>query len=368
MKRAAFLLAVLAATRLATVEAQPPQVVTLLDTYLQGRPDDAVRQAAVIADLGPLRVRFVRDAPVWIQSDAADVARRRAAAAAFLLELAHARLETDWGRLADLIEFMCVELRRGAPAPFERAWHRASMALAGRARARLWLLGEYAVLPHQKPRRRPPDSKPDPNPLHLMHALERFPDDPELQLARIVAWTWGRDSEPMRNTRERFVDEFGPMVRRAPPQAEAVKALETLTADEDVGADALVRIAQLHLTMRDPAAALRAAEQAEPRSRSSEVRYVSLMLAGRALEALARPADAQRKYRAALDLMPRAESATIALASLQFVRDERDSAVAAMRSAFDSAPAPADPWRLASYGSFMHWPRLKAGMRAELPR
>ena len=78
---------------------------------------------------------------------------RRAAVAAFLLELTHARLESDWLRLADLIEWMCLDLRAGRPAPeFERAWHQASVALAGRARARLWLLGEFAV-PHQKPMR-----------------------------------------------------------------------------------------------------------------------------------------------------------------------------------------------------------------------
>ncbi len=36
---------------------------------------------------------------------------------------------------------------------------------------------------------------------HLMHALERFPDDPQFQLSRVVAWTWGRDGEPIRNVR-----------------------------------------------------------------------------------------------------------------------------------------------------------------------
>jgi hypothetical protein len=223
------------------------------------------------------------------------------------------------------------------------------------------------VLPHQPPRRRPPDSKPDPNPKHLMHALERFPDDVELQLARIVAWTWGRDAEPTRNVRERLFGE-GPLVRRAPPQTEAVKALEAISGDEAFGAEALVRIAQLQMTMRDPVAALRAAEQAEPRSRSRAVRYLSLLLAGRALEALRRPSDAQQKYEAALALLPRAESATVALASLQFVQDDRESAVALMRSTFDAAPPPTDPWRLVSYGSFMHWPRLQAEMRAELQR
>src|SRR5262245_8334620 len=96
-------LSLVACLALATaLRAQSAPLVALLDSYLQGNYDTAVRQAAAIDDLGPLRVRFVQDVPVWVNADA-QVERRRAAAAAFLLELAHARLESDWGRLNDLI-------------------------------------------------------------------------------------------------------------------------------------------------------------------------------------------------------------------------------------------------------------------------
>jgi tetratricopeptide (TPR) repeat protein len=352
----------------ATARAQQPSLVTLLDAYSRGEYDEAVRRAAAIDDLGPLRVRFVQDVPVWIRAEPAAVDQRRAAAAAFLLELAHARLESDWGRLADLIEFTCVELRTGtAPTPFERAWYRASVALAGRARARRWLLGEFAVLPHQPPRRRPPSSTPDPNPKHLMHALERFPDDPRLGLDRIVAWTWGRDAEPIRNVRERD-DETVPFSRRAAPQREAVKALEALVADPAIGAEASLRIAQLDLSMASPAAALPAAERAASAAASRDVRYLSLLFAGRALEALQQPSEAVGKYTAALDVLPGAESATLALASLQFVQDERESAVASISRAFEKSETTIDPGRLVAYGSFMHWAQLQADLRAELRR
>jgi tetratricopeptide (TPR) repeat protein len=365
--RLAAIAALFACWSAAAAIAQSAALTAQLDAYLQGRYDDAVRQAASVADLGPFRLRWVQDAPAWIRADPAAVEVRRAAAAAFLLELTHARLESDWGRFADLIEFTCVDLRHGNPdRSFENAWHRASLALAGRARARLWLLGEYAVLPHQKPRRRPPGSKPDPNPQHLMHALERFPDDPTLQLGRIVAWTWGRDEEPMRNLRLRD-DESWPMVRSGSPQREAVVALQPLVEDSTVGAEALVRIAQLQLSLAQPAAALVAAERVGRMTGGNNVRYLAHLLSARALELLNRPAEAAERYTAALELIPGAESATIGLTSLQFARDDRERALETVARLFENRPV-LDPWRLVGYGSFMHWPQWRSELRAALPR
>jgi hypothetical protein len=112
-------------------------VAAMLDTYYQGRYDEAIAKAAALPDLGPFRLRFVQDSPVWVNADPAQIDRRRAAAAAFLLELTAARLESDWGRFADLIEWTCVQLRTTAtPTEFEHAWHSASHALAGRIRSR----------------------------------------------------------------------------------------------------------------------------------------------------------------------------------------------------------------------------------------
>jgi tetratricopeptide (TPR) repeat protein len=274
-------------------------------------------------------------------------------------------LETDWGRLVDLIEWICVDLRSGNPSrTFERAWYVASAALAGRARARVWLLGEYAVLPHQPPPRRAPTPPKNPSPQHLIHALDRFPDDPELRLARIVAWTWGRDGEPYRNLTARATTFL--TSRRSP--AQPIKALETLVEDPSVGAEALVRIGQLHFAAADAAGALRAFELARPRAASPAVRYLASFLAGRALEALKRPAEAIEQYRRALEVLPDAESAAIALASLQFVGEDRDAAVALLNRAFASPAAEDDPGRLVGYGSYMHWPALRTAMRAELRR
>jgi tetratricopeptide (TPR) repeat protein len=354
--------------------AQGPQSVdlkALLDQYLRGDRDAAVASAAAVQDLGPLRLRFVQDTPGWIAGDPAQVETRRAVVAAFLLELTAARLESDWGRFSDLIEWQCLQMRtaNATPSEFERAWHAASHALAGRARARQWLLGEFAVLPHQKPSKAPPSDPQHPPARHLMHALERFPDDPRFQLSRIVAWTWGRDTEPTRNVRGRDDDEPRAMAvtrRRLPSQLEAVIALETLTNITEVAADAYVRIGIMQFVVRDFGAALRAYEQAQEIATDLATKFIAFLNAGRTLEALKRPDDAARAYTRALEIVPDAESATIALASLRFAGDEREAAVTMIDTVFNRRPAPADPARLIPYGTFLRWPSLKSAMRAAI--
>jgi tetratricopeptide (TPR) repeat protein len=355
----------------AAVSAQTPRQPPLIDLialYDQGRHDEAIRQAAAIEDLGPLRLRFVQEVPLWVRADLAHIERRRAAAAAFLLELTHARLESDWGRFIDLIEFVCTDLRLAQQStPFERAWHQASIALASRARARLWLLGEYPLLPHQPPRKRPPPKVDNPSPRHLMHALERFPEDAPLRLAQIVAWTWGRDQEPIRNLRrdgDRVVVPF----RSAPPQREAIISLTPLVEDPVVGAEALIRIGHIHMSMGDYASARDAFERAQHQASTQPIRYLAFFSAGRALEGLARPDEAMKRYAAALEVIPGAESASVALASLQFIHDDRESAVSLVRRTFSGTSVVTDPGRLVGYGSFMHWPELRAALRAALPQ
>ena len=341
-------------------------MAALLDTYDQGRYDEAVAKAAALPDLGPFRVRFVQQSPVWVNADPARIERRSAAAAAFLLELTAARLESDWGRFSDLIEWTCVQLRTTAtPTEFERAWHAASHALAGRARARQWMLGLNVRLPHQKPAtERPLQPNERPPARHLLHAIERFPDDPRFQLSRVVAWTWGRDNEPTRNVARD--GGAAPPRRLRAPQLEALVTLEPLTSIAVVAPEAWVRIGLIHFSVGDYAAARGAFESAQPIANEPSMKYLAYFNAGRALEGLQRPEDAIRAYQRALEVVPDAESATVALSSLQFMRDDRDAAVSAIDRVFNRKPVADDPGRLMGYGSFVRWRALKTAMRAEL--
>lgn len=341
-------------------------VPALLDRYLRGDHDAAVASAAAIPDLGPFRLRYVQDSPVWVNADPARIEARGAVAAAFLVEFAAARLESDWARFADLIEWACAQLRAtGPPTEFERTWHLASHALAGRARDRRWLLGDNATLPHQKPVVQGPDKNQPPPAMHLLHALERFPEDPLFQLGRIVAWTWGRDALPIRNVRVREQDDEADRrrPRRAPRQLEALVALEPLMAVPAVAAEAWIRAGFVQITASDHAAALGAFEKAQPIATDPAMEYLSHFGAGRALEGLATPDEAMRHYRQALEIVPDAESATVALTSLQFARDERDAVIAQIDRVFNRTSAETDPGRLISYGSFIHWPAIKIALR-----
>ncbi len=344
-------------------QAGAVDLTALLDTYYQGRYDEAVAKATALSDLGPLRLQFVQGTPAWIHADPANAETRRAAVAAFVVELAAARQETDWGRLSDLIEWTCTQVLRagGPPTSFERSWHMATTALAGRARVRVWLLGPYARLPHQKPRQ--PSKEDPPSPQHLMHAIERFPDDSRFQLARVMAWTWGRDSEPLRNV-ESSVTERMRIAR--PAQLEAIAAYEPLTAIPAIAAEAWIRTGLVHVTVSDHAAALKAFETARPLAETTSLKYLSHFLAARSLEMLNRQDDAIAEYTKALDIVPLAESATVALASLQFLRSERDASVALIDKTFARTGTAADPGRLTGYGFYLQWPEIKAAMRAEL--
>jgi len=364
MVRAALVAVALALCTTPALRAQVPplDLIAILETYAQGRHDEAVAKAASFKELGPLRLQFVQRAPAWIAADPALSAHRRAAVAGFVVELAAARLEDDWGRLSDLIEFTCAQILRTAPPDeFERSWHMATTALAGRARVRQWLLGPFARLPHQKPRKPQPDDPPSPK--HLTHALERFPDDPRFQLARVVAWTWGRDAEPTRNMGGR---EYGRSSQ--PPQLEALTALAPLQAIPAVASEAYIRAGLIHVTLRDHAAALKAFEAARPGASTTPLKYLSHFLAGRSLEMLNRQDDAAAEYRAALALVPLAESATVALAGLHFTRGEHDDAVRLVDEAFAKTSTTTDPGRLTGYGAFLYWPEITAAMRAEIKK
>src|SRR5262245_8478941 len=249
MARTALLTSLMvAATAVLGADQAALDLKPLLEIYARGDFDGAVQKASA-SDLKLLQLRFVQDVPAWITDDPAQAAVRRAAAAAFLVEFAASRYESDGLRFLDLIEWMCVQLRTAdPPTEFERSWHAATHALAGRSRSRTWMLGEYARLPHQKPVNPPSVSRleqrivgnnqPPPPPAHLNHALERFPDDPHFRLTQVVTWSIGRDSEPMRNIKARLLDEFPQLRTRLPAQLDAVAGYEPLTKIADVAAEA----------------------------------------------------------------------------------------------------------------------------------
>jgi tetratricopeptide (TPR) repeat protein len=364
---AAVLIATAATPGIARPETRPspetiPAVAAVLDRYAAGRFDEAVAGAAALEDLRPFRARFFTEAPGWIGKDPATAPRREAVAAAFGLELTYARLESEWGMLRELVEWSCGRLRAaGTPTPFERAWHLAALSLAGRARDRVWLLGQSQWLPDEPPRRQ---IDPALSPLHMTHAAERMPGDPRVRLEWLTAFLWSRDRGGF-SFRGLPAGVVSTMTKR---HQAALDALRALGDEPATAADARLQLARMRLVEEDAGGALEAARHALSASPNAPRRYVAHVIAGRALEALGRPQAAADEYARALEAVPGAESASIALASLRFLDGERADARQLIERSFARTPQMDDPWRLVSYGSFAHWPQLAAAMRAEVSK
>ena len=146
LRRSSLIAAVVASLATAIAAQSRPPMTEILDTYSQGRLRRGRPRRRPPSTTSARCACSLCRTSGWISSDPALATEagapppRRSS-----LELTHARLETDWGRLSDLIEFTCAQpCAPPARHRLELAWHRASIALASRARARLWLLGEYA--------------------------------------------------------------------------------------------------------------------------------------------------------------------------------------------------------------------------------
>jgi predicted Zn-dependent protease len=81
-----------------------------------------------------------------------------------------------------------------------------------------------------------------------------------------------------------------------------------------------------------------------------------------------RPADAEIAFRRALEAVPRAQAATISLASLLFGSGRRDEASALAGEMLSADPSPADPWRAYADADDRFWPELIARLRREIGR
>jgi hypothetical protein len=103
--------------------------------------------------------------------------RRRLVAATVALELANAKMDSEWVALRELVEWGCELLRRGGPSDAERIWQRASIALAGGALDDALLYRTRTGLRYD----------------HASHA-SGFPDDSRIAFARRFAVPAGSDS------------------------------------------------------------------------------------------------------------------------------------------------------------------------------
>jgi tetratricopeptide (TPR) repeat protein len=351
---------------LAAAAPQPksPSATTLLDLYASGEFDAVVSILGDWTDFHGFLEDLQRTGPAWLDAGgAADRARRELTAATVALEAARVGARQDWKLLQRLPAVGSVQppdslswrappllikwgndlfKRDASPRPIERWWQLAAVAVAERSEDFEFLLGT----PFEE-RGNPQDE------LEYLNALfKRFPTESRFVLAQGIALesrTW-------------------PNPRRSGSR-EAQLVYERLQDDESVGAEASLRLGVLRMRQGGAGvgAAIKLFDHVDEVTRDPFLVYLSRYFSGQAFEASKRPADAERAYRTALMIVPRAQSASVALAAALAKRGARTEAAAIIEEHL-SAIQPVDPWRIYAHGDDRFWPEIVARLRQEIHR
>lgn len=339
---------------LARPHASAPAITQQLDRYAAGEFARVAAELDQTTDFNDLLKQLQRHGPDWMAAGGpADRPRRELAAATFALEAARAGAFKDWKLVQSwmglenvywrasplLIEWGCALLRTQAtPRPIERVWHLATVAVAARANDYEFLIGS----PWEGRANRKDEI------LQLEHAAARFPGEHRLALAQGIAAEW----------------RLFPVQRSG--AVEATKIFESLLDDEIVGAEANVRLGFMALRNNNISAALPRFDEAETRTREPYVVYLARYFRGQAFEKQKKTAEAERAYRAALAVVPGAQSASFALSALLAANGHRAEAAALVDRALTIQPRPVDPWRAYGEADARFWPQLIEELHAEI--
>jgi predicted Zn-dependent protease len=107
-------------------------------------------------------------------------------------------------------------------------------------------------------------------------------------------------------------------------------------------------------------------EKVESLTRDPWIIYLAHYFAGQASERLDRSPAAVTHYRRALAAMPRAQAASVALASLLFRTGERAEASSVIQAMLADGSVAVDPWRGYADADDRFWPQLIAALRREI--
>jgi tetratricopeptide (TPR) repeat protein len=362
--------------------AQPDRagIGALLDRYASGQFEEALRPVAnaTRAQARTLRLALVSTGHRWIHAAPDDLGHRILAAAAFALEFEAIRAEKgDWDRVDSCtgrcgIEWGCTILRaRGEADDAERRWHRATFALAGGVRD--W---SFLITPLTPPTPRTRLSG------HVLHALARLPEDPHARLARAVA-TGSRHivademDVPRSDERSEPAARMPPMrpflaemvvSRTQPAMVYAQQQFISLLDDPAVGPEAGMRLGYLFWRGGQHDQAMAAELRAAEATSDADLRYRAYYVAGLASQSAGNLAEAEALYSRALEARPQSQSATIALAALQFLRGDAGSAYDAIEASRTGRPRDDDPWRLFLYGDYPQLGARIADLRKSVTR
>jgi hypothetical protein len=370
MPSVAWLLAAFAALSVALPsQGAAERIGELLDAYSRGDYTRAVREGASWRDLRDLRKIYPKAARVWIERVPADVPRRRLVAAGLVLEVVKERYERDWTTWHDareLVEWSCQELRRGPATSGEQAWHRASVALAGRTHDWRWLSG---VNP---PRDESLLARPGPTTNHLLHAWGRFPTDSFFWVAKAITLADQFNANSDVNYRADRVrsgtSDRGVVLSQLKvgldsarrESRSAIREFDSVLAGAEWSARAKAHVANLYLMMHDNSSALSYARDAVKEARDRRSRYLGHFIAGMSLERLGRAQEARATYLDALDAFP----GQVAAFRAAVIAGTDAGMSTSLQGALDDGLE--DPYHLINYGMYVYWHDLIEAFHREL--
>jgi hypothetical protein len=386
---------------------QTPPLAHVLDRYARGDFREAV-DAITNGQDPAVTARDIRtQAPEWIKgTGSADVARRRLVVATVVLEVAHTGVVTartrpfaefwgKWGVQRALIEWACALLRSSAPPqPAERVWHRAALDI-------LEHVGDYPAIAGL-PRDTSPDRAVSLQAAHRealghgFHAQSRFPDDARVALKLVEAregthlagWRLMRrlevspgefkrlEAQAAANRLRRSTGRRDGTSFRTPDDAraddevrvlsrllKAAKELIALYGRNEIRADVSLHLGAINLCFADRRLALEHFAAIENGTTDPYLRYMGRFLTGRIHELDRRGDDAETAYRAALEIVPSAQSATASLASLLFTTNRRAEAAALVERGLTVSSDVPDPWMDFQRGGPERWNELIVELR-----
>ena len=183
--------------------------------------------------------------------------------------------------------------------------------------------------------------------LFIPRSLQRCPNEPRLRLAHAVVseqqWLRGRTT--------------------AGQEAEILNLYEQAIKFPETAIEARVRAARFLYGMGQFDRGLSLLQEITTPAADLELRYFTHLIRGQLLRGAGRPDEAAAAFRAALQAWPGAQSARVALMTLQVVRGNRDEA-AALAEEVQVAPTDQyDPWWTYLLGDYRIYPAIRAKLR-----
>ena len=311
------------------IPAIPRTLPDLIRAYDTGAFQSASNGFRQVADAAKLMKDFDEGGNPWPAKPHRE--------AAFAIELADPGLFSSRSAVRDQAEALLIRHARFIrhplePQEVERLWHYAVLTLL------------QAVL------------RPNSLDAFATRALERFPDEPRFLLAKAIA----ADQRSAAGGALRWTSVNPTMTANV----EAAKALyELVLARPEVATEARIRLAfLLHRLGKNDEALVRLDEAAARPIEDGMLRYLHALFRGKALGELNRLDESLAAFRAALAIVPTAQSARVSIMNTLYRQGDRAGAEALAEQIQTEPVGPMDPWWIYWQGQY----RLHALVMARL--